>query len=116
MSRKRGIEVEGDVEATVCPYVEEEAWALTAVVFGVLFTAAGVAVFLTADQPVYGVLPVAIGWFLTPYGVYREAEILEREGYLWSPGFKTIAAASVPVLGAVVGVYYLLRRHGKANR
>ncbi len=116
MRSKRAIEVGGEVDPTQCPYVEDEAWPLTSIVVGVLFTSVAVAAFYAGENPVYGAIPLAIGWFLVPYGVYREAEVLERQGYIWSPGFKTIATASVPVLGAVAGVYYLFRRHGKSKR
>lgn len=116
MSSKRAIEVDADVDPTHCPYVEEETWPLSLLAIGVILTSAGVAVLLAAERPVYGLLPVVLGWLLVPYGVYREAEILERQGYIWSPGFRTISAASVPVLGALVGLHYLVRRHGKAQR
>lgn len=116
MNLKRGVEVDTDVDPTYCPYVEEEIWPLSILVIGAILTAAGVVILFAAERPVWGLVPVVLGWFLVPYGVYREAEILERQGYIWSPGFKTISAASIPVLGAVVGLYYLVRRHGKANR
>ncbi len=116
MNPRRAIEVDSNVDPTYCPYVKEETWPLSVLVIGVILTTAGVAILYSSERPVYGLVPVVLGWFLVPYGVYREAEILERQGYIWSPGFKTISAASVPVLGAVVGLYYMIRRHGKANR
>lgn len=116
MNPMRGIEVDQDVDPTHCPYVEEEIWPLSVLVVGVLLTSAGLAILFAAERPVYGAAPLVLGWFLVPYGVYREAEILESQGYLWSPGFRTIAAASVPALGAAVGLYYLFRRHGKTER
>lgn len=116
MNSRRAIEVDSDVDPTHCPYVEEEAWPLSLVGIGAILTGVGVAILFAGERPVYGVALVALGWFTVPYGVYREAEILERNGYLWSPGFRTIAAASVPVLGAAVGLYYLARRHSRARR
>ncbi|MFP4632825.1 MAG: hypothetical protein ACLFMT_05250 [Halobacteriales archaeon] len=110
----QAVKVESDVDPTACPYVEGEVAPLSAVIVGVLVTLAGVAVLVFAERPVYGLLPLALGWFLVPYGVYREAEVLESEGYLWSPGFNTIAMASLPVVGALVGAVYLVRRQTKA--
>ena len=104
-----------DVDPSHCPYVEEETWPLGVLAFGVVLTVAGVSIFFVAEQTVHGLVSVVLGWFLVPYGVYREAEILERQGYIWSPGFRTISAASVPVLGAAVGLHYMVRRHGKAQ-
>ena len=57
-----------------------------------------------------GVLAGAVGQFLVPFGVYRQAEVLTAKNYLWGPSFGLIAACTLPVVGAAVGVYYLVRR------
>jgi hypothetical protein len=57
----------------------------------------------------------AIGQFLVPYGVYRQAEILTENNYLWGPSFGLIAACTFPVVGALAGVYYLVRRASVAR-
>jgi hypothetical protein len=52
----------------------------------------------------------ALGWFLVPLGVYRDAEALDAEHVLWNPGFVNIAAASVPFVGVLGGIVFLMRR------
>jgi hypothetical protein len=57
----------------------------------------------------------AVGQFLVPFGVYRQAEVLTAKNYLWGPSFGTIAACTLPVVGAIVGVYYLVLRASAAR-
>ncbi|MFW5984518.1 MAG: hypothetical protein ACOCRA_04945 [Halobacteria archaeon] len=61
------------------------------------------------------VLTGAIGQFLVPFGVYRQAEVLTAKNYLWGPSFGLIAACTLPVVGAAVGVYYLVLRVSAAR-
>ncbi|MDY6780000.1 MAG: hypothetical protein SV760_05550, partial [Halobacteria archaeon] len=56
--------------------------ALTAV--GILVTFASVVGFVVGGSSAFvpSVAGIALGWFLVPFGVYREAEVLESENVL----------------------------------
>lgn len=74
--------------------------------------------FLVQDGPL---APTALaaggpGWFLVPLGVYLDAEALEADNVLWSPGFLNIALAALPFIGALGGVAFLFRRGRVARR
>ena len=97
------------------PVERDEYASLASVVFGVFLIAVALpAVIWTwgTESTVFYVALVtgAVGQFLVPYGVYRQAEVLTAKNYLWGPSFSLIAACTLPIVGAVAGVYYLVRR------
>ncbi|MCX2818999.1 hypothetical protein EGH25_06495 [Haladaptatus sp. F3-133] len=96
------------------PVGRDEYASLTSVAAGVLLIAVALPTVIVTwggGTPFYVALVTgAVGQFLVPYGVYRQAEVLTAKNYLWGPSFRLIAACTLPVVGAVVGVYYLVLR------
>ncbi len=97
------------------PVERDEYASLASVVFGVFLIAVALPAVLWAlgtGATVFYVSIVtgAVGQVFVPYGVYRPAEVLTAKNYLWGPSFGLIAACTLPVVGAVAGVYYLVRR------
>lgn len=84
---------------------------LAAVVAGLALYAVGFAEAVShgVTSP-YAVVPGTLGWFLVPLGVYLDGEALSAEDLLWHPGLVNVAASSVPFLGFVGGIVFLIRR------
>jgi hypothetical protein len=97
------------------PVESDEYGSLASVVVGVVLIAVAlptvVVTWGTGSAPFYAAAVTgAVGQFLVPFGVYRQAEVLTAKNYLWGPSFGTIAACTLPVVGAAVGLYYLVGR------
>jgi len=96
------------------PVEMDEYPSLASVVVGVVVIAValvGVAATWGAGAAFYFWLVAgAVGQFLVPFGVYRQAELLTAKNYLWGPSFGLIAACTLPVVGGAVGAYYLALR------
>ena len=97
------------------PVERDEYASLASVVFGVFLIGVALPAVIwtwgTGSTVFYVALVTgAVGQFLVPYGVYRQAEVLTAKNYLWGPSFGLIAACTLPIVGAVAGVYYLVRR------
>jgi hypothetical protein len=97
------------------PVEADEYASLASVILGVVLIAVALPTVIltwgTASSAFYVALVAgAVGQFFVPYGVYRQAEVLTAKNYLWGPSFGLIAACTLPVVGALVGAYYLVRR------
>lgn len=102
------------------PVESDEYASLASVVVGVTLIAVALPTVIvtwgTASSVFYVALVAgAVGQFFVPYGVYRQAEVLTAKNYLWGPSFGLIAACTLPVVGALVGAYYLVRRTSVAR-
>jgi len=97
------------------PIESDEYPSLASIVLGVVVVVAAfvgvVATWGTGSALLYvSLVAGASGQFFIPYGVYKQAEILSSKDYLWAPSFRLIAACALPVVSAVFGAYYLVKR------